>query len=205
MTSAELAAGAQTVPCPRCPAGVGESCQKPNGDDRATHVDRIKAYRAEVDRARRKAEGDATERIEHPRWRRVYIACRLELENRAAWTLLAAEQLESMVLNMAEAELARARSKSEPTTEGSMGQKVPNPAVQIALRYDAQALATARALKLTPDTRGTSVEVPDGGEDPTSDASPEEECDELAAIDLMAERAKRAGKTSKGSRKRATK
>lgn len=189
MTPEELAAGAQRVTCPRCPAGVGEPCEKPNGDERAPHADRVKAYRAELERARRKAEGDALERIEHPRWRRVYSACRLELENRAAWTSLAAEQLEGMVRNMIQAELARTRAEGKPTTEGSMGQAVPNPVVQVALRYDAQALQTAIQLKLTPATRGTSVDLPEADEDPSTDG-PEHERDELAEVDELARRRK---------------
>lgn len=204
MTREELEAGCIRIPCPRCEAGQGEACNKPDGSElHKPHRDRVKAYGAELERARLRAEGDATHRIDSVRWRRVYSACRLELENRAAWTPLAAEQLESMVLNMQEAERARAQAKAKPTTEGSMGQAVPNPAVQVALRYDAQALATASSLKLTPDKRGTSVEVPDAPEDPSPDDGDTPD-DELAVIDFAARRLKAAA-ASKGRRKRAAK
>jgi hypothetical protein len=203
-TREELEAGAARIPCPRCPAVTGEPCETPRGVElERPHADRIKAYRAELETARRRAEGDATHRIDHARWRRVYVACRMELEQRAAWTLLAAEQLESMVLNMAQAEVARTKAKASPTVEGSMGQAVANPAVAIALRYDAQALQTAIQLKLTPATRGTSVEVP-AGDDVPQDA-PEEERDELAAIDELARRRKARPAGGKAKRKASAK
>lgn len=182
------------IACPHCTAAAGEPCERPDGRELAKpHA----ARRREADRRhaamRLQAEGDAKHRIEGVRWRRVYAACRLELEARGAWTKLAAEQLESLVLNMEAAELARGKAKVSPTVEGSMGQPVINPAIAVALRYDAQALATARSLKLTPDTRGTSAPADGVGADAPDE--PEEPRDELAELDDLAR--KRREKTKR--------
>jgi len=148
--------------------------------------------------AKRRAEGEAPERITEHRWRRVYVAARLELEQRGAWTRLAAEQLEALVRNMAAADKARELAEVTPTLEGSTGQTIANPMYGVATKLDAQALITARTLKLTPDTRGTSATaVPDDGAD-VDEARPPEELDELAALDELA--SKRKAKA--GGRKR---
>lgn len=175
-------------PCPRCPAGIRESCfvARTGRELPKPHTDRVKLAQRVEREARQRADGDATKRIESPRFRKVYAAARLELELRNDWTPLAAEQLESLVLNMEAAEDARGKAKAKPTVDGSMGQPVANPLIAVALRYDAQALANARALKLTPDTRGARAGIP-GADNPAPDddedkppADPLDELDELA-------------------------
>jgi hypothetical protein len=186
-----------TIGCPYCPAAAGEPCELPSGDARPAgpHVRRVKAAERAVLEAKRRAEGEAPDRIPEHRWRRVYVAARLELEQRGDWTRLAAEQLESLVRNMAQADAARELAETTPTVTGSTGQTVANPMYAIATKLDAQALITARTLKLTPDTRGTSASVPDDGADADEDRPPEE-LDELAKLDELARhrKAKAAGK-----------
>lgn len=155
-------------PCPRCKADPGEPCLKPNGDDAAKpHAARVTAAEAQAAKARQEAKEVPT-RIEGARWRRLYRASRMELEQRGDWTALAAEQLESLVLNLEEAAACRAEVKKARTVKGSTGQPVPNPLGSAAGRCDAVALSLAKALKLTPDTRGTSApagDVPVGDDD----------------------------------------
>lgn len=175
------------IPCPRCSAGREEACvvestgrELPN-----PHIGRVRAAAKRAADAKRRAEGDAEERIATPRFRRVYAAARLELEHRSAFTPLAAEQLETVCLNMEAAEMARAKARSDPLVEGSTGQPVANPLIAVALRYDAQALATARALKLTPDTRGHGAPaVPDSSKDDTP--ATDSPLDELSRLDEVA-------------------
>lgn len=187
----------RAVPCPHCDAGIGEPCLTPSGEDAAgPHARRVKAAErqaAEVERAiveaKRRAEAEAPARIGTKRFQRVYVTCRLELEQRAGWTRLAAEQVEMMVLNMELAAALRAKGKAKPMTKGSTDQDVINPAIKAALALDAQALITARTLKLTPDTRGTSASVQDDGADLDEDRPPKE-IDELAKLDELARRRK---------------
>lgn len=185
------------IACPQCDAGEGEPCQMPDGEDRkAPHARRVKAaerHAAELERAlaehKRKAEAEAPERIGTLRFRRVYVAARLELEQRAAWTRMAAEQLEMCVRNMEAADKARTDASKRPLVEGSTGQPVTNPLWALAVKLDAQALITARTLKLTPDTRGTSASVQDDGAD-LDDERPAVELDELAVLDELARKRK---------------
>lgn len=190
-----------SVPCPRCPAGVDELCETPKGVElERPHKDRARRAEHVAEQARLRAEGDAEHRITSKRWRRVYAAARLELEQRAAWTKIAAEQLESVCRNMALAEVLRAKAEAKPIVPGSMGQDVVNPAVDKATRLDAQALATARALKLTPDTRGTSA-APTGDPDAgTDEGGGGEVVDELAELDEVARarKAKAAQRRARG-------
>lgn len=188
------------VPCPRCDVSVGEECVTPKGKPAKAHADRTKLSATLAERARLQADGDAEHRIEGVRWQRLYSSARLELEQRADWSSLAAEQLESVVLNMQAAEDARRQAKGKPLVPGSQGQKVANPAIAAALRYDAQALATARALRLTPDTRGASA--PPLEDEPTADAS-DAEGDELAALDQLALRRREKAKTKRARRRAA--
>lgn len=195
-------------PCPACPAGRREACfvEGSGRELSKPHAKRVKHAEAEAAKARRRADGDAAERITGPRWRRLYAACRLELEQRGDWTVLAAEQLEGLVHDLQAAADAREERGGKLTTEGSMGQKVAHPNVATELRLEAQALATARSLKLTPDTRGTSAPRPGDEDVPREDDDgPGEERDELADLDDIArkrrERAAKAGK-SKAKRRR---
>jgi hypothetical protein len=174
------------VPCPRCTAGVGEPCQTPAGvDAKGPHAKRVKAAERERERQRQRAAQELPdERIGEHRWRRVYLSCRGELEQRGAWTRLAAEQVEAMVRNMAQADKCRAAAEAHPTVPGSTGNTVANPLGKVAIGLDAQALMTARELKLTPNTRGTSATVEDDADaDPDT---PPEEVDELAGLDDLA-------------------
>lgn len=185
------------IACPACPAAAGEPCELPSGEPRGQgpHVRRVKAAEKSRLEARRRAEGEAPDRIPGHRWRRVFVAARLELEQRGDWTRLAAEQLEALVRNMAQADSARELAETTPTLLGSTGQTVANPMYAIATKLDAQALITARTLKLTPDTRGTSASVQDDGAD-ADEERPPEELDELAKLDELARlrKAKAAGK-----------
>lgn len=188
----ELAIG-----CPACPAAAGEPCELPSGEPRkqGPHVRRVKAAARQLADAKRRAEGEAPDRISEHRWRRVFVAARLELEQRGDWTRLAAEQLEGLVRDLAQADRCRELAETKPTVEGSTGQTVANPMGAMSLKYTAQANITARTLKLTPDTRGTSASVPDDGADIDEDR-PAEERDELANLDDLARKrkAKAAGK-----------
>jgi hypothetical protein len=194
-------------PCPACPAGAHEHCfvERTGRELPKPHAKRVKAAELAVARQRRRANADAEERLEPGRWRRLYVACRLELEQRGDWTTLAAEQLEALVRNMRLAEEARAAAEGKPFVEGSTGQTVAHPGTQTATRLDAQALAIASALKLTPDKRGTSAPRP-GDEDIPADAGEETaaERDELAELDDLArkrkEKAERPAKRRRGGR-----
>lgn len=184
------------VACPYCPAAAGEPCELPDGEPRnGPHARRVKAAERAAAEARTRAEAEAPERIAEHRWRRVYVAARLELEQRGAWTRIAAEQLETVVRNMAAADNAREAAERKPTVDGSTGQTVANPLWNVALRLDAQALATARSLKLTPDTRGTSAATPDDGADLEEDKRPED-VDELAKLDELARKRKAKAATA---------
>jgi hypothetical protein len=180
-----------SVPCPHCEAGLHERCFRSTtgAELQAPHKPRVKAAEDVARRARERADGDAAQRIEGARWRRLYSACRLELEQRADWTTLAAEQLETLVRLMAAADGARELAEAKPTVEGSTGQLVAHPLGGRAIQYDAQALAIARSLKLTPDTRGTSAPRP-GDEDVPREDAPAEERDELAELDQLARKRK---------------
>jgi hypothetical protein len=181
------------VECPRCGTDPGEPCLTPRGEDatrphkaRQEHADKVAAA------AIARAEGDAVHRIENVRMRRIYVACRLELEQRGAWTKLAAAELEDLVHKLELGETSRDAAASEPFVAGSMGQLVPHPGHALAVRYGDAALKLAKALKVTPDTRGTSAPVPEddtvearAGEADSPDAAAEER-DELSAIDELA-------------------
>lgn len=191
------------VPCPQCEAGLHEACFVPRTGRELPrpHSKRVKAAQDVLDAARRRAEGAATERIEGKRWRRLYTAAHVELEQRGDLTRLATEQLETLVRNMRAADECRQLAEATPIVTGSTGQPAANPAGVAALRYDAQALALARSLKLTPDTRGTAAPVDDGADD-ADDERPPEERDELAELDDLA--ARRKAKAAKAKpRKRA--
>lgn len=186
--------------CPHCEAAPGEVCLKPDGEDAPRpHARRARAAERDAIEARKRAENSAPDRIEGDRWRRLYVACRLELEQRGQWTKLAAEQLEVLARTMSQADTAREACEREPVVKGSTGQPVPNGLWSTMRTLDAQALAIARALKLTPDTRGTSAgnvddELPAGV---GADDEPAER-DDLAVLDQLAEKrkakaAKRAG------------
>lgn len=198
----------RAIDCPHCDAQAGEPCTRPDGTPApAPHARRVKAAErnaaeaaAAVEAARRKAEAEAPARIRTKRFQRVYLSGRLELEARAAWTATAREELESMALNMEWA--ATARAKLTPSTlvvKGSTGQAVPNPLIAVALKFDAQALITARTLKITPDTRGTSAPADDDADAAAADEDrPATELDELAVLDFAAAKAKKkAGQTGK--------
>lgn len=176
----------RAVPCPRCTAGVGEPCQTPSGEPaRGPHAKRVRAAERAAEAARRRAAlEEPDDRIPEHRWMRVYRAGRAELEQRGAWTRLAAEELEALVRNMAQADKARSAAEMQPTLEGSTGQTVANPLYAIAVKLDAQALITARTLKLTPDTRGTTA-TPDDEADADPDVAPAE-VDDLAELDDLA-------------------
>lgn len=193
----------RAIDCPVCAAAAGDPCETPSGEVRsAPHVRRVKAAERNrqeaaraVEEARKRAEASAPSRIRSKRFQRLYIACRLELEQRGAWTILADEEVESLVLNMELAAAARAKIAGNLVVKGSTGQAVPNPLIATALKFDAQALITARSLKLTPDTRGTSAPTPDeldvdaaAGDDDVD--RPEIERDELAKLDELARKRK---------------
>lgn len=188
------------VACPRCPAAAGEVCLTPAGAEaKGPHKDRVRAAERQAGQASRRAHAELPdERIAEPRWQRLYLASRGELEQRGAWTRLAREQVETMVRNMALADNCRAAVETRSTVEGSTGQVVANPLAALQLKLDAQALATARALKLTPDTRGTSATVApdDGADDAAGEDQAPEDVDELAPLDELARhrKAKAAGK-----------
>lgn len=189
------------VPCPQCEAGLRESCYVPRTGRELPrpHARRVKAAQEVLDAARRRADGAATERIEGKRWRRLWTGAHLELEQRGDLTRLALEQLEALVRNMRAADECRKLAEETPVVKGSTGQAVANPMSAQALRYDAQALALAKALKLTPDTRGYSNAPADDDVD-DDDERPPEELDELAELDDLARKRKanlEAGATPK--------
>lgn len=175
-----------SVECPRpsCRAGIGEPCLKPDGRPAAgPHKARTEAIARDLEERQAHAEEDTPERIKEPRWRRLYAACRLELEARGDWTTLAREQLEVMVRNMSTADACRELAGNNPVVRGSTKQAVANPLFAIQVRLDAEALRVAKALKLTPDSRGASApgaaDLGDGtGDD--ADRDPLDELDELA-------------------------
>lgn len=187
------------VTCPHCHADPGDPCLKPDGEDApAPHARRVKEAQREAAAAARRAQSDvpATVDAAGADWRRVYVACRSELELKGQWTKLGAKQLTAMVLNMAQADACRVATDAEPMVDGSQGQKVPNGLWATQTRLDSQALAIARALKLTPDTRGTSATGgADGDEDdrPPADTGEAEDRDALAQLDELAERRKKPG------------
>jgi hypothetical protein len=190
------------VECSRCGTDPGEPCLTPKGENavrphkaRQEHAEKVAAQ------AIARAEGDAEHRLEDPRMRRIYVGCRLELEHRGAWTKLAAAELEDLVEKLALAEKMRKDAAAEPFVAGSMGQLVPHPGHALAVRYGDAALKLAKALKVTPDTRGTSAPVPDDTvvEGKAAEAEPDaaaEERDELSKIDDLARyrKAKAAGR-----------
>jgi hypothetical protein len=183
-------------PCPLCEAEVRAFCFRPrDGTElKKPHVKRVKVAEEAAAAARKRADGDAQQRLEEPRWRRLFAAIRLELEGRGDWTTLAAEQVETLVRNMRAADGARQLAEANPVVKGSTGQAVANPMGGRAVQYDAQALAIARALKITPDTRGTSAPRP--GDEDVPQEGPEDERDELAELDDLAR--KRAAKAAGG-------
>lgn len=183
--------------CPHCEAAPGEVCLKPDGEDAPRpHARRVKAAERDAIEARKRAENSAPDRIEGDRWRRLFVACRLELEQRGQWTKLAAEQLEVLVRSMSQAETAREACERAPVVQGSTGQPVPNGLWSTMRTLDAQALAIARALKLTPDTRGTSAGNVDPDELPAGAGGDDaQDQDDLAALDQLA--AKRKAKAAK--------
>jgi len=173
-----------TVHCPRCEAAPGEPCLKPDGRAaQGPHKARQDLAVAEAQRMRQRAEADAPAVLESPRWRRLYVAGRLELEQRGDWTTLAREQLEVLVRAMAKAEELRTVAENAPLTRGSTGQQVENPLWRTAERLDARALAIAKSLKLTADTRSWVAPPDDAGipGGPEGEAGDElDELDELA-------------------------
>lgn len=198
------AADPGSVPCPHCPAGVGEPCLKPDGSETdKPHARRLKAAAVHADAAHRRAEAGVPKSIDVERWRRVYVACRLELENAGGWTQLAAEQLEAMVLQMEEAAACRKAVKADRTVTGSTGQPVANPIGAAGGRAAGEALAIAKALKLTPDTRGTrgsTGDVVTDGDPPGASGQSSPGADDFADLDELA--AKRRQRTGGGGRRR---
>lgn len=193
-----------SVPCPHCPAGVGEPCLKPDGSEAGKpHARRLKAAEVHADAAHRRAEAGIPKSIDVARWRRVYVACRLELEAAGGWTQLAAEQLEAMVLMLEEAAACRKAVKAERTVEGSTGQQVANPLGAAGGRAAGEALALAKALKLTPDTRGTrgsTGDVVTDGDQPGPSGESSPGADDFADLDEVA--AKRRQRVGGGGRRR---
>lgn len=192
------------VPCPHCPADVGERCVKPSGDEvDKPHSRRVKAAAIEADKAQRRAEAGIPKSITEPRWRRLFVACRLELETAGGWTQLAAEQLEAMVLMMEEAAACRLAVRDARTVTGSTGQPVANPLGAAGGRAAGEALALAKALKLTPDTRGTrgsTGDVVTDGDQPGPSGEAQPGADEFAELDDLA--ARRRLKAGDGGRRR---
>lgn len=191
----------RAVACPQCDVAPGEPCELPNGEPRPSgpHARRVKAAERNarevtraLEEARKRAEAETPSRIRTKRFRRLWAACRVELEQRGDWTVLAREEVESLVLNMELAADCRAaiKSPSDLLVKGSTGQAVPNPMLATALKLDGQALITARELKLTPNTRGTSATTPDDGAIDDAEDRPAVELDELAELDQLAARRK---------------
>lgn len=190
------------IPCPKCEAGKDERCYVSRSGRilPRPHRDRIRLAETREKEARRRADGDASHRIEGPRFRRVYANCRLMLEARGDWTDLNAETLEAMVLDMEAAAKARMGARREPLVAGSTTNKVANPLFGVHLRLSASALASARALKLLPETmpakapRVAAEDTPPGEDD-----APDVEKDPLAVLDDLAADARRrkAGKAGK--------
>lgn len=166
----------EDVVCPHCQAEPTEPCFKPNGQPVGKPHKRREELARKLNAQHEKALA-APDRVIGERWRRVYVRCRVELEGRDDWTTLAAEQLEAMVKALAMADTCADQAARDPLVKGSQDQEVANPLHSIALRYSDKALSLAKALKLTPDTRGARAAIP---EDP---ATPAEDEDELAALD----------------------
>lgn len=193
------ASDSNDVVCPRCQAQPGEPCLKPDGRPApGPHKARREAIAAELDAMRRRAENDAPDRITEPRWRRLFVACRIELEQRGDWTALAREQLEAMVRKMAAAEEAATKAERDPVVRGSTGQAVANPLFAIWVRLDSEANRLAKTLKLTPDTRGAAAPRGDDGAELDGDTG--EVGDELDELDELAEVRKRRVAGGKRSR-----
>lgn len=194
------------VPCPHCTAGVGEPCQTPQGDDASKpHARRVKAAAEHADAAHRRAEAGIPKTIVEGRWRRLYVACRLELETAGGWTQLAAEQLEAMVLQMEEAAACREAVRGDRVVKGSTGQAVANPLGAAGGRAAGEALALAKALKLTPDTRGTrgsTGDVVTDGDQPGPSGETPPGADDLAELDDLAARRRLKAAGGAGGRRR---
>lgn len=192
------------VPCPHCPAAISEACVNPKGDElERPHAKRIRAAELQADAQRRRAEAGVPKSITAERWRRVYVACRMELENAGGWTQLAAEQLEAMVLQMEEAAECREAVRGSRTVTGSTGQTVANPLGAAGGRAAGEALALAKALKLTPDTRGTrgsTGDVVTDGDTPGASGESSPGADDFGELDELA--AARRRKAGAGGRRR---
>lgn len=183
------------VPCPHCDAEVGDPCIKPNHEEADPHARRVKAS----DKARQeRASGlsaPASVAETGKEWARLYRASRLELEQRGDWTPLAQKQLEAMVLNMAHAETLRETAAHSAVVRGSTGQASANPLWRVAIALENTALGQAKALKLTPDTRGTAAP---GTEGLGADDDEDEDGDDFAALDRVAEQRRKRTARQRG-------
>lgn len=189
-----MSAEPTSVACPRCDVGIGEQCERPDGTPAKPHADRVKRAAHE---ARQRAAADVPEAIVEDRWKRLYRACRLELEQRGDWGKLAAEQLLAMTLNMRHADEARDTASHGAVVTGSTGQKAAHPLWRVAATLDDKALAQAKALKLTPDTRGTSV--PEGANE-AADSGNDEDADEFGPLDEVSRQRQAAQKRRQSRR-----
>lgn len=172
------------VACPHCDAAVGDDCVKPNHEETDPHARRVKASeKAKRDREQG-AAAPAAVADAGKEWATLYRACRLELEQRGDWTKLADKQLSAMVLNLARAETVGEAASMTAVVTGSTGQQAAHPLWRVGISLENTALAQAKALKLTPDTRGTSA-VPDDSDLGADDS--EDEDGGFGALDRVAE------------------
>jgi hypothetical protein len=170
--------------CPKCKAPAGIGCASPSGRQVQPHKPRL----ALVDQLTLDTGPPAV--LKTPSGRTLHRSIVTTLQERGDLTPLALALAKRIVRNVEEADNARETAADSPTVIGSTGQEVPHPMWAVCARLEERALADARALMLTADSR---VAAPAGG------ASRGAVGDELDDLDELARR-RGGGRTARGSK-----